>query len=45
MMGDDELMTAIADGIGASTVPPGLVRRKRAKKSKRPKRKLGLGFG
>jgi signal recognition particle subunit SRP54 len=30
-LGDDELMNAIADGVGATTVPPGLVRRKRVK--------------
>jgi hypothetical protein len=29
-MGDDELMEAIAENVGARKVPPGLVRRKRA---------------
>lgn len=29
-MGDDELMEAIADNVGARKVPPGLVRRKRS---------------
>jgi hypothetical protein len=29
-MGDDELMEAIAENVGAQKVPPGLVRRKRA---------------
>lgn len=28
-MGDDAMMAAVADGVGARTVPPGLVRRRR----------------
>ena len=28
-MGDDAMMAAVADGVGARKVPPGLVRRRR----------------
>jgi hypothetical protein len=30
-MDDNEMMSAIADSVGARTVPPGLVRRRRKK--------------
>jgi len=47
-MDDDEMMASIADGVGAKTVPAGLVRRRR-KKGKAPKQPVtastSKGFG
>lgn len=48
-MDDDEMMSAVADGVGAKTVPAGLVRRRRKKGGKGPKQAVvaatSKGFG
>ena len=41
-IGDDDLMAAIADGVGAKTVPPGLVRRKRVRAAPKPAREPAM---